>query len=47
MRKRALKQNNTQDQELGRVMLFGDFGGKEGEEVMDLIMVLGTDSRCV
>ncbi|OCK90428.1 tyrosine protein phosphatase 1 [Cenococcum geophilum 1.58] len=35
LRKRALKQNNTQDQELGRVMLFGDFGGKEGEEVMD------------
>jgi len=35
LRKRTLKQNNTQDQELGRVMLFGDFGGKEGEEVMD------------
>ncbi|OCL11208.1 phosphotyrosine protein phosphatases I [Glonium stellatum] len=35
LRKRTLKQNNMQDQELGRVMLFGDFGGKEGEEVVD------------
>jgi len=35
LRKRLLKQNNLKDNELGRVMLFGEFGGRKEEEVAD------------
>jgi low molecular weight phosphotyrosine protein phosphatase len=35
LRKRVLKQKNMEEHELGRVMLFGDFGGRKGEEVVD------------
>ncbi|KAF2817092.1 phosphotyrosine protein phosphatases I [Mytilinidion resinicola] len=35
LRKRLLKQNNLEDHELGRVMLFGEFGGRKGEEIAD------------
>ncbi|OCK81396.1 phosphotyrosine protein phosphatases I [Lepidopterella palustris CBS 459.81] len=35
LRKSCIKKNNMEDHELGRVMLFGDFGGEEGEVVID------------
>jgi low molecular weight phosphotyrosine protein phosphatase len=35
LRARKMKQDGTQDEALGRTMLFGDFGGKKGEEVVD------------